>query len=331
MTVGGTDVLCLGETMAAVTPAGAARLEEATGLILNAAGAESNVAMCLAALGQRAAWVSLLGDDPLGRRVLTLVGAAGVDVSRVSVVAGAPTGVMFKDPEPGASTVYYYRSSSAASGMGVGTVPALLSVAPRIVHLTGITPALSSSCAELVRRIVIERDLGAATVSFDVNFRPGLWPAAVAAPLLLELARAADMVFVGHDEARTLWGTTSADEVRAELPRVPVLVVKDAGVGATEFTQSAAHFEPSPRVRVVEHVGAGDSFAAGWLAGVIRGLKPARRLRLAHLAAAAALTSVADQGTLPTQSEIDRALALDDRDWSRLMLPAPTERVAGTA
>lgn len=329
MRAGEVDVLCVGETMASLVPAARSRLETATTLMLHAAGAESNVAMCLAALGHRTAWGSMLGDDPLGRRLLSLIREAGVDVSLVGIDPRAPTGVMFKDSEPGASSVYYYRRGSAAAGMGADTVPDLKSVRPNVVHMSGVTVALSASCAELVRRVVVEREVGEASVSFDVNHRARLWSAADAAPILLDLARAADIVFVGLDEAAALWGTSSAEQVRGLLPQAPTLVVKDAAVGATAFVGSAVYFALSPRVRVLEHVGAGDAFAAGWLAGVIRGLRPVQRLRLAHVAAAAALASVGDQGTLPAPAEIDRLLALDDEQWRRLVLGANPESLAG--
>lgn len=330
MTNGKMDLLCLGETMASLSPTDRPRLEDATRLVLYAAGAESNVAMCVAGLGHRAAWVSVLGDDPLGRRLLSLIREAGVDVSLVRVDPHAPTGVMFKDPEPAASSVYYYRRDSAAAGMGPDTFPNLGSVSPKVVHVSGVTPALSASCADLVWHIVVERTLGDASVSFDVNHRRRLWSTADAAPILLDLARAADIVFVGLDEAESLWGANSAPHVRRLLRKVPTLVVKDAARGATVFVGSAVHFEPSPRVRIREHVGAGDAFAAGWLAGMVRGLPPAQQLRLAHVAAASALASVGDQGALLAQPDIDRLLALDDQQWRRLVLGAPTEPLAGS-
>src|SRR5699024_12873856 len=100
----------------------------------------------LAHLWRTPAWVSALGDDPLGRRILADIADRGVDTSRVQFHPHAPTGVYFKDPGAG---VHYYRAGSAASLMG----PALLRGAgiesAHLVHLTGITPALSASCTHL--------------------------------------------------------------------------------------------------------------------------------------------------------------------------------------
>lgn len=323
------EVLCVGETMAAVAPADGAGIETAATFVVHPAGAESNVAHALAGLGHTAGWVSALGADPLGNRILAELRASGVDVSLVRR-GEALTGVMVKDPGDHGSSVNYYRRGSAAATMGPELISELAAARSRIVHLTGITSALSDSCAELVRRIMVDRLLAPTTVSFDVNFRRQLWPVPRAAEVLLELARAADVVFVGLDEAAALWKSGSPGEVRALLPDVATLLVKDAEVGATAFVAGTEHFLPPPRVGVVEHVGAGDAFAAGWLSGMLRGLAPAAGLRLAHLSAGSVLLSASDQGVAPTPEEIAAVLALDADEWQALRLPAAPQRLVGT-
>jgi 2-dehydro-3-deoxygluconokinase len=198
--------------------------------------------------------------------------------------------VFFKDPGE-RTTVYYYRAGSAASRLGPELLPALSGV----VHLSGITPALSSSCADLVEQVLASP----LTTSFDVNHRPGLWSAAEAAPVLRLLANQADVVFVGLDEARTLWGAATPDDVRALLPAPGVLVVKDGAVGAYSFGPAGPAFVPAPVVEVVEPVGAGDAYAAGYLYGLLRDLPETDRLRLGHLVAGAALRVTGDVGDLP--------------------------------
>ena len=112
------DVMTLGETMAVVAPALPEPLETATGFRVGAAGAESNAAQYLAEAGHAVAWASRVGDDPLGRRLTAELARSGIDLSWVDVDPCTPTGVMFKDPGPGATRVHYYRSKSAASRMG---------------------------------------------------------------------------------------------------------------------------------------------------------------------------------------------------------------------
>lgn len=310
------EALCLGETMVLVTPKHAAPLRCAETFVLRAGGAESNVAMFLADLGHRVAWASRLGEDPLGHVVLDAVGSTGVDTSLVEVATGEKTGVYFKDPAPEGTSVHYYRAGSAASRM----TPAFLSHLPRegvrVIHVSGITAGLSESCAALMDTLVIDRAFGDALVSFDVNYRQQLWPRDRAAPALLRLAQAADIVFVGLDEATHLWGTNTPEEVRREVGTASSLIVKDGSKAAYEFDDSAVERVAALQVQVVEPIGAGDAFAAGWLSGWLRELPAKSRLRLGHLMAAVALSSTSDHGRGPGEEALHEALALADEQWA---------------
>ena len=325
---GELEAVCIGETMAMVTPARTEPLEEADGFALRAGGAESNVAMYLAGLGHRVGWVSRLGNDPLGRRVLREVSAAGVDTALVELDEAAPTGVFFKDPGRDVTRVYYYRANSAASLMDLRLLAPVLTTPPLLVHLTGITPALSASCDSMISQLLVELAHGATTVSFDVNFREGLWPPHKAAPRLLELAQEADVVFVGFDEANTLWGVSTPEELRALMDRPGFLVVKDGGVGATVLHAQGREFVPALEVEVHEPVGAGDAFAAGWLSGLLRGLPHAQRLRLGHLLASLALSSTADHLALPAGEWQEAALAATEAEWVALRPPGQDPRAS---
>ncbi|MGW5875141.1 sugar kinase [Nocardiopsis terrae] len=288
----GIDAVCVGETMAVLTSPEA--LTEGTRLSVGTGGAESNTAVALARLGHRSAWVSRVGDDPFGRIVTGAVARRGVDVRGVEVDPEHPTGLYVKDTAPGGAGVLYYRRGSAASTMSAADAEKVWSRGPRLVHLSGITPALSARCATLVECLLDRRSGNGALRSFDVNHRPALWAAREAGPVLLDLARRADVVFVGRDEAEHLWGTPAAEDVRAVLPEVPTLVVKDAAHGATCFDGADTVFVPAPPVEVVEEVGAGDAFAAGYLSGLLKGLPADRRLALGHAAAGEVLRSRGD-------------------------------------
>lgn len=298
------DLLCLGETMALVAPARPEPLEQAEDLRLSMGGAESNVACHLAAAGHRAAWCSALGEDALGRRVRREIAAHGVDVRHVRMDPGAPTGLYLKDPGHG---VLYYRAGSAASRMGPGELDRVDLAEARLVHLSGITLALSAGCRELVHAAIAAARAAGALVSLDVNHRPALWDSTEEAGReILAAAREADIVLVGRDEAAVLWGTDTADDVRALFPDVPHLVVKDADVDAVEFTAGERTAVPTPRIEVVEAVGAGDAFAAGWMDGLLRGEDAAGRLARGHARAAHALSSTQDIPS-PSTSPTDRA------------------------
>ncbi|WP_243648401.1 sugar kinase [Agromyces fucosus] len=290
------DVVALGETMALVAPVLAEPLETAHEFRVDSAGAESNVAAHLAALGGRAAWAGRLGDDALGRRIERHLRERGVDTRWVEADPDAPTGVYFKDPGRG---VRYYRAGSAASRMAPPFLDSLPLDTARVVHVSGITPALSASCDALVDALVDRVAASPAMLSFDVNHRSALWPAGVAAGRLRELASRADLVFVGLDEAEALWGTATPEAVRALLPEPTLLVVKDGAIGATEFRAGAGADDrpthvPAMVAEVVEAVGAGDAFAAGYLASWLTGGDARERLAAGHARAVTVLGDTAD-------------------------------------
>lgn len=293
-TTGRPQVVCLGETMVMVAPREPVPLMDGDLFRLSIGGAESTVALYLAELGHQVAWASRIGGDPLGERMLATLSQAGVDTSLVRRDADARTGVYFKDPGPRATRVYYYRSGSAASRMGPEDLDGLPLATAAVVHFSGITPGLSPSCAELTSDLV-RRVRGSGTLlSFDVNYRPGLWPAKTAAPVLLKLSREVDIAFVGLDEALSLWGTRSARDVRSLIGTDNVLVVKDGAVGATEFDGAAETFASALDAEVLEPVGAGDAFAAGFLSALLREQPAAARLSLGHVLAVRALGSTSD-------------------------------------
>ncbi|MFF2274736.1 sugar kinase [Agromyces sp. NPDC058126] len=296
------EIIAIGETMVLVAPALAEPLAEARDFHLDAGGAESNVASHLAALGHAAAWAGRVGDDALGRRLVAQLSARGVDTRYVERDAEAPTGLYVKDPGNG---VQYFRAGSAASRMSPGFFAALPLDGVRVVHLSGITAALSASCDAMLDAAVERIGASGALLSFDVNHRAVLWPGdpsdalAAAATRLRELAARADLAFVGLDEAERLWGTATPAEVRALLPEPERLVVKDGDVGATEFARDAdgddaVEHVAAHRVEVVEAVGAGDAFAAGYLGALLDGRDSVERLQAGHDRAVLVLAETSD-------------------------------------
>ncbi|MFI1398391.1 sugar kinase [Streptomyces sp. NPDC020681] len=317
------DVVCLGESMLTFLPSHPGRLADVPSFARTIGGAESNVACALAAAGHRAKWVSRVGADGFGDHLIRAISAYGVDTSAVGRDPHRPTGIYFRtanDRSHDAHEVLYYRAGSAASAMSPLTVAYDDIAGARILHVSGITAALSGDCLELLRELTAPR-AGRPLVSFDVNHRPGLWRDAPGTQVLLGLARGADLVFVGEDEAEGAWGLRGGDAIRDALPEPDVVVVKHGGRGATAYERAGAEvFVPAPEVDVVAHVGAGDAFAAGFLSGTLRGLPVRDRLRHGHLMAAAALTVPGDLGTPPATAHADRLAGLDDAAWGRLRL-----------
>ncbi|WP_103509952.1 sugar kinase [Streptomyces sp. SM13] len=354
-----TDVVCLGESMVTFLPSQPGRLADVPSFGRGIGGAESNVACALAAAGHRAAWVGRVGADGFGEHLVETIAGYGVDTSAVRRDPDRPTGIYFRTAtDRGTDTheVAYYRAGSAASAMSPANVPYEELFAGRILHLSGITAALSADCLALLRELTAARS-GRPLVSFDVNHRPHLWRGGDAdASVLLELARRSDLVFVGEDEAEEAWGIAGAEAIRAAVPEPSVLVVKRGSAGATVFasgrrpgprSSNAGEAENAPdarsteaggagsagaedadtvthvpalRVDVVAAVGAGDAFAAGFLSATLRGLPVRDRVRHGHLMAAAVLTVPGDLTDPPARDHADRLAALDDDAWGRLRL-----------
>ncbi|MER6121834.1 sugar kinase [Streptomyces sp. NPDC001795] len=331
------DVVALGESMVTFLPSRPGRLADVPSFERGIGGAESNVACVLAAVGHSVRWVGRVGADGFGDHLVEAIGAYGVDVASVRRDPARPTGIYFRtagDRATDAHEVAYYRAGSAASAMAVGNVDLDAVRAGRVLHLSGITAALSGDCLDLMWELT-EPQPGRPLVSFDVNYRPGLWRDADGPRVLLDLARRADIVFVGADEARAAWGLHGAGAIAGELREPELVVVKQGRGGAVAFDQDTDGLEdadgtatvvPALRVDVVAAVGAGDAFAAGFLSATLRGLPVRDRLRHGHVMAAAALTVPGDLAAPPARDHADRMAALDDHEWETLRLgPGWTE------
>lgn len=289
------SVACVGEALVVLAPPPGRTLQDADRLDVGVAGAELNVAIHLARLGQPARFVGVVGDDAFGRRVVAAAAAEGVDTTGARVRGGWPTGFYFKEQTGQGPAVTYHRAGSAAA-----TFPAapseVLTPGVEHVHLSGVTAALNLASRQACRTL-LRQAAGTAGVSFDVNYRSALWHPRDAGPALADLAVLADLVFVGLDEAHAVWGCADVSDVRRLLPDVAELVVKDASRPVTVFRGSdpAIQVAPPPAT-VVEPVGAGDAFAAGYLAGRRLGAPIEASARAGHALAAHVMATTSDQG-----------------------------------
>jgi 2-dehydro-3-deoxygluconokinase len=317
------ELVCIGEALVQLAPPPGSRLGTATNLGVHIGGAELNVAVAVASLGHKCAFVTRLGTDPFGARVLRTLETVGVDSSLVCQDSERPTGVYFKDYDGERTVMHYYRSASAASAMGPADVGPWAQQ-PAWFHVSGVFAALGPSCLSFLEQLLDRVAAAGGKVSFDVNYRPGLWSVDEAAEPLLRIARRADLVFTGQDEAATLWGTTNAKSVCALLPSVAEVVVKDGAVGTTSIGADGTVFVPSLPIRVIEPVGAGDAFAAGYLSATLRCLGKRTALRWGHLFASKAMMSVGDQVQAPSNELLRSATDISEEEWASIELLATT-------
>jgi 2-dehydro-3-deoxygluconokinase len=302
-------LVTLGETMALFSSDRAGPLRHAATMRVGIAGAESNVAIGVRRLDHPAAWMGRVGSDELGQLVLGRLRAERVDVDAAVVDPDAPTGLMLKEHRTAdLARVVYYRRGSAGSRLVPGDLDEARIRAARVLHLTGITPALSTTARAAVHAAAETARAAGVPVSLDVNYRAALWPPERAAAELRDLARGCELVFAGEDEAELLVGDCGGPEGAAGAlaalgPRQAVLRL--GARGAVAVVDGALHRQPGLPVRAVDPVGAGDAFVAGYLAGLIDGGAGPDRLRTGVACGAFAVTVAGDWEGLPTREELD--------------------------
>lgn len=314
------SVLTVGETMALLDPLDEGEPAQGSRYLLRIAGAESNLAVALARLGVPVTWVSRVGDDSFGRVIAQALEAEGLDLRWLQRDPSAPTGLYFKARSAGQTRVQYYRRGSAASRLRPEDLPDAAFGGVRLVHLTGITTALSQNARELVVDVARRaRERGIAVV-FDPNYRPSLWASPEeAAAAQRRVLPAVDWLLCGLDEGKLLFGASGpAELVEAVLEAgARDVAVRVGADGAIVREGSGLAVVPVPRVvSVLDEVGAGDGFAAGFVYGLLQGWAPRACAKTGNLIAAAALAGTGDWETFPrleeVRDELERTVAEEE-------------------
>lgn len=291
--------------MALLLPQTVGRLRHTPNIDVRIGGAESNVAIALTRLGIPSGWISWLGNDALGDLVLSRLRAEGVDTFQVRRIE-APTGLYVRERLPGQTRVYYHRNGSAASMMGqMAFDPDYLDGASYL-HLSGITAAISTTGQEFVTWAVLEGRRRGLRISFDVNFRTRLWDADRARDFVESLLPQVDILFVGSDEAAAIWGESGRDLVSKLRQCGPSEVILKLGPdGSLGCFGGDWQSRRAIDVEAVDPVGAGDAFAAGYLAASLWGLEAGERLEVGNAMGAYSTLSLGDYEGLPTREELE--------------------------
>jgi sugar/nucleoside kinase (ribokinase family) len=306
------DVLTAGETMVLLDPIADGEIAHGLGFTLRLAGAESNFAVGLSRLGVGVTWVSRLGADPFGDVIEDTLEREGLDLRFVERDPARPTGVFFKWRSGGSSHVLYYRRGSAASALAPEHVPDEALEGVRLVHLTGITTALSDSARALVLELAARARSRGVTVLFDPNWRPALWRSPEeAAAAQREVLPYVDWYLCGSEEGRLLFGVEDAAELLAAIRASGAgnAVVRIGARGCVvEEARGAFEVPPARVAAVLDEVGAGDAFAAGFAYGLLQEWSAGDCARAANVIAAAALAGTGDWETLPLLHKVEREL-----------------------
>jgi 2-dehydro-3-deoxygluconokinase len=292
------DVLTFGEAMLRLTPPDFTRMEQTGVLELHIGGSELNTVVGLARLGVGVRWVSRLTDNVVGRLIAGTLAGQGMDTSGVIWTDEDRIGVYYVEEgrPPRASRVTYDRVGSAVSRISLEDVDiaALFDPAPRLLHLTGITPALSAGCHAVATAMLEAAKARGVLVSFDQNYRAKLWGVATARDTCEAYMAAADVVFLPARDAETFYGDASLDALHARYPDATVVVTRGSE-GAAAVTPDGETFEhPTFPAETVSRVGGGDAFSAGFLYGYLGGKGTASALRYGAAVAALKYTIPGD-------------------------------------
>jgi 2-dehydro-3-deoxygluconokinase len=271
------DVTTFGEMMLRLSVPSGERLEQARQLDVYPAGAEANVVTLLARLGRRTCWMGALPENPLGRLALNSLRVAGVDTSGVILSQNGRMGtyyVEFGEPPRGVQ-VTYDRAHSVATQLTIDEMNWDTLLDTRLLHLTGITPALSPSCREIVIEAVQKAHHHGIPISFDTNYRQKLWSEANAAETLLPLMRGVELLFCSQTDAIRLFHLDGSMQEIAqkllELSKARYVIMTLADEGALLWNGKEWKHEAARPTRIVDRLGAGDALAAGVIQGWLDG------------------------------------------------------------
>jgi 2-dehydro-3-deoxygluconokinase len=281
-------------------------LEHGAQLGLSFAGAETNVAIGMRRLGVPATWIGHLGADALADLIRRELRAEGVEV-RAAVDETRPTGLILSEQRTsGMTRIWYYRKDAAGVGLSADDVDEALVAAAALLHVTGIPLCLGPGPAAAVTRAVEVARAAGVPVSVDLNYRSALASPKQFAQWAQPLIATADIVFATAEEAALL---TDIDEpfamakaLRAAGPES--VVIKFGGEGSLLSCADGRFRRDAAGVRVVDTVGAGDAFAAGFLAARLAGADHDRQMDQAVQVAAFAVASDGDWEGLPTAQEL---------------------------
>lgn len=296
-----------GETMGLIVQATPGTARNGEPMAFGIGGSESNVAIGVRRLGVPATWIGRVGDDPAGALILRELRAEGVET--IASIDPAPTGLMVRwRPTALHGRVEYHRSGSAGAHLCPADIPDKVVAGAAALHATGITLALGADPAAAISHAMTVARSARVPVSFDLNFRRALWAEAEAAPALRAAVRQADVVFAGAEEAAIVTGTADPLEAAMALEALgpSQAVIKLGPAGCLARIDGTTLSVPARPVTVLDTVGAGDAFVAGYLAELMTGAPPERRLATAIAAGAWAVTVAGDWEGMPDR----RALAM---------------------
>ena len=299
------DLLCMGEPMLEFNQ----QPTEADGRILylqGFGGDTSNTAIAASRQGARTGYITTIGEDPAGDRVVDLWQRERVDTATVLRSPAHPTAVYFVTHDARGHHFLFYRTASAASLYTPADLPQAAIAKARMFYASGISQAISTSAADAVFAAIDTARRNGVQVAYDTNYRPRLWPASRAAAVTHAAIAQADIAFPGLEDAAALTGLTDPQAILDFYLRLgpKTVVLKMGGDGAYVATADRRVLVPPFKVDVVDATGAGDTFCGAFLARVLAGDDAEAAARYAGVAAALACTGYGAVAPIPTADQV---------------------------
>lgn len=305
-------VLCFGEPMALFIAEEEGPLEDVVKFHKSLAGAELNVCIGLVRLGHKVSYVTRLGDEPLGWYIKKFLKKEGIGTEYVTFDSEYNTGFQLKKPvSEGDPYVVNYRKGSAFSHFPSSEIENIDFSDVKIIHITGIPPALSLNCREATFRLIEKAKEHNLFITFDPNLRPMLWESEeTMIKTINEIASQCDLILPGLKEGEVLTGKTTPEEIADFYLEMGVegVIVKLGDKGAYAKVGSQTYYHPGFKVTVVDTVGAGDGFACGIISGKLEGLSLEEAVIRGNAIGAIQVTSISDNEGLPTREELNQFL-----------------------
>lgn len=305
------DIIGIGESLIQFNAVVRGPLRHVTLFEKHVAGAETNVVVCARRQGLTSGMITKVGNDEFGKSIVNWLRGEGVDVSQIKVDPEAPTGIYFVQrgfPIPSKSRMFYYRSNSAGSRLAPDDIDQAYIKSAKIIHVTGITPAISQSASDATFKAIEFAHRHGVKVSFDTNIRPALWKSTdKMVQTLTAMAEKATILFTDLNDAAILFESKSIDDVvdAALGMGVEVVVVKMGEKGGFAATKSERARAEALPVYVEDPVGAGDAFAGTFITSWIKGRSLQDCLRRATIAGSLVVTVRGDEECIPSEEDID--------------------------
>ncbi|SDK03417.1 sugar kinase [Sediminibacillus albus] len=303
------DVITIGDGMITFNPKNTGPMRFVNEFERKVGGAELNFAVGCARLGLSTGWISRLGQDEFGKYVLNFMRGEGIDVTEARLVEGYPTSVNFKEiRESGEGKTFYYREKSPTETLTMEDIKENYIKQAKVLHITGVFPAISDKNIELVRRAVSLAKKHGLKVSFDPNIRLKLWSEARAREVLTSFLPDVDILLAGIEELSFLFDLEEDEKLLVEQLQpfnIESIIIKKGSAGSVGYIQGERCEVPGFSVgKVVDTVGAGDGFDAGFIYACTQDWAPKRMLTFANAVGALVVSVAGDNEGLPDKDEV---------------------------